>query len=229
MLLCLLAGFRPIHAFSHSSRHLLTSYINKANNHHRCKNLAQIKHFSTKSTEDSSEKKTRKKPQNKSTKNQGESTNKIRKKSKKAKQKPDTDDEATWATSGPSLSFHHYRSKFESLVEDAMKLDDASRFDIRAAAQSLFDEMIEKYMVEDEEDLKPDLDIYNLLLRIYALCPEKYYDDEAGEEESYDDESADGDDNSMTMTELVLNRMEEDVMLPTPNRISYLNGKFVLL
>jgi hypothetical protein len=114
--------------------------------------------------------------------------------------------------------YQNYRQKFESMTLDIEKLDDKSRQDIAITAQSLFDEMIEKYMTEDEESLKPELDIYNLLLKIYAMSPVVEYDD-------HDESDFNVDDNE-TMTELVLKRMEEveDGSLPKPDTTSYLNG-----
>ena len=108
-------------------------------------------------------------------------------------------------------------------MEKLDTLDENNRFQLRAVAQTLFDEMIEKFIVDENETLEPDLDIYNFLLRIYALSLEKT--DDENEDEHEDSDNDDGTDYE-TMAELVLKRMEEDVTLPKPDRNSYFNGEF---
>ena len=45
--------------------------------------------------------------------------------------------------------------------------DDA---DLCERAQEIFDDMYENWAVEDDEDLEPTVEIYNLLLTVYANC-----------------------------------------------------------
>ena len=151
-----------------------------------------------------------------------------RKSSKKTIQSYTTDDDSTWATTEPSISFNEYRSKFESLVEKAEKLDaDSDKknwIGLTATAQNLLDEMIEKYVVDEEENLNPDLDIYNFLLRIYALSPQQNKDVDI----SYEGGSINSDNDDETMTELVLKRMEEGITVPKPDKNSYFNGEYYI-
>jgi len=166
------------------------------------------------------------------------SSNKSKSRSKSLKQSikntNDADENITWDDpSSSSQSFHDYRNKLEEISKEIETLEtnflDTQRFQLRTEAQALFDEMIEKYLLDEDDTMEPTLDIYNFLLTIYSLSPERSHNHEYAEGEGEEDESLAGDDDDdgterETMAEIVLKRMEEDVTLPKPDKNSYLNG-----
>lgn len=85
--------------------------------------------------------------------------------------------------------------KLKTLSEEAPDLS------LTKSAQSLFDTMFKKWFENDNDELEPDTEIYNLLLSIYANCGE------------------------MKITEKLLHRMETGRAdyVPEPNIKTYLN------
>lgn len=64
-------------------------------------------------------------------------------------------------------SYTDYKEQLEALSFLSSVSDDA---DLCERAQEIFDGMYEKWAVEDDEDLEPTAEIYNLLLTVYANC-----------------------------------------------------------
>ena len=64
-------------------------------------------------------------------------------------------------------TYTDYKEQLEALSFLSSVSDDA---DLCERAQEIFDDMYENWAVEDDEDLEPTVEIYNLLLTVYANC-----------------------------------------------------------